>query len=161
MFVAWLVGFLLLGSWVFVLGASAAPKPPRPVRPGAGYLRRYAGGGGQKCVEVFLQIFPFVHPGSFASRRLPAGQDGVIPVPTLGFAAACRIRGRQLRRASAMFSPRPPLYCRWCACRCEVLRITGCFIARGIAVGVILCCPSPQPPGKPKRLFNDAPNICP
>ena len=48
--------FVLVG---FLRGADAAtPHPRRPARPGAGYLRRYAGGGGQKCVKVFLQISP-------------------------------------------------------------------------------------------------------
>ena len=130
-FVAFPVGFF--AGWV----------TPPPCTPGARRGReRDIFGGMQvsavgKCVKVFLQISLYFNRGTFPVRRLPRGQDGVSTRPTFGFAAACRIRGRQLRRASAMFSPGPPLYCRWRACRCEVLYLCGWFMALGIAVGVI------------------------
>ena len=80
-----------MGCTSFAGGLPQPPVPLRPARPGASDFTAVCGWRWRRCVEVFLQIFQFVPPGSFASRRLPAGQDGVIPVPTLGFAAACRM----------------------------------------------------------------------
>ena len=75
------------------------------------------------------------------------------------FAAACRIRGRQLRRASAMFSPRPPLYCRWHACRCDDIVLVRLFYGSWDCRRCNTGNPSPLQPRQTLGVSHDAPNI--
>ena len=102
--------------WAFCRGLTPPLAPRRPARPGAGYLRRYACGGGQKCVEVFLQISPL-----FCGKICKKLRRGL---PHWGKTIASSLRN--------FLPPYPYLSCRWYTSRHRGTALCGYFTARGI-----------------------------
>ena len=128
------------------MGAIAAPPAPPGARRGR---ERDIYGGMRVAVEkmrqsVFANLPAFLRKDlqKTLPRLAALGQDNCVVPPQFSF-------------------PDPLFPAGGMCVGVTILYLHGSFTARGIAAGVILSTPRHSNPGKPRRLYNDAPNIFP